>query len=312
MFHKNDKILLEEKIVNQKRREIVMSTRNRQLVVFIKGEPYYAAQKAEDELGMTYSALRNQVTMGRIKSEIPPGKRQAYYRGKDVERVANEMRMLMSSNSYVTGQFRQMIENDLLETTKISDMIFGGHIDIERQKRWLEKNSEIGYIVESEGKIVGYLIIAPLQPEKIEKLLTEEESSIIMDASEIETFEPGKPLYLYGIAIGVLPGLTRAEKRVYGAKLVGGLLDVVTNWGRRGIILDTIVARSTKPDGIQLLRNLGFTQIPSTTEKKDFVLRVETSGSKPAMLYKRALQESGHWKPEPFSFDTWITQEKTK
>jgi len=59
-----------------------------------------------------------------------------------------------------------------------------------------------------------------------------------------------------------------------------------------------------------LLRNLGFTQIPSTTEKKDFVLRVETSGSKPAMLYKQALQQSGYWKPEPFSFEAWVEQEK--
>jgi hypothetical protein len=312
MFHKNVRILQGEINVYRKPRRTNMSTRNRQLIVFIKGEPYYAAQKAEEELGMTYSALRNQVTIGNIKSEVPPGKRQAYYRGKDVERVANELRMLIGSNSYVTGKFRPMTENDLLETTKISDMIFGGHIEIERQKSWLKKNPEIGYVVESEGKIVGYLIIAPLQPKKIEKFLTEEESSIVMDASEIETFEPGKPLHLYGIAIGVLPGLTRAEKRVYGAKLVGGLLDIIVDWGKRGIILDTIVARSTKPDGIQLLRNLGFTQIPSTTEKKDFVLRVEASGSKPAMLYKQALQESGHWKPEPFSFDAWVTHEKTK
>src|SRR5215469_7389089 len=126
-----------------------MATRNRQLVVFIKGEPYYSAQKAEEELGMTYSALRNQVNMGAIKSEIPPGKRQAYYKGRDVERVASEMRMLMNSRSYVTGKFRPMNESDLLETTKISDMIFGGHIDIERQKSWLAKNPEIGYIVES-------------------------------------------------------------------------------------------------------------------------------------------------------------------
>lgn len=287
-----------------------MATRNRQLVVFIGKESYYSAQKAQDELGMTYSGLRNQVSMGNIKSEVPPGKRQAYYRGKDVERVASELKLLMGSSGYVTGKFRRMTEDDILEAAKISDLIFGGHIDIERQKTWLAKSPEIGYVVESEGKVVGYLIIAPLRPEKIEKLLTEEETSIVMDASEIGIFEPGKPLHLYGIAIGVLPGLTLAEKRAYGAKLVSGLLDVVIDWGHRGIILDTIVARSTKPDGIRLLRNLGFTQVPSTTEKKDFVLRVETSGSKPAMLYKAALQQSGYWKPEPFSFDAWVAQEK--
>ncbi len=285
-----------------------MPARNRQLVVYIKGEPYYAAQKAQEELGMTYSALRNQVSIGTIRSEVPPGKRQAYYRGRDVERVANELRMLMGSSSYITSKFRPMATSDLLECTKISDMIFGGHIDIELQRSWLAKNAEIGYVVESEGKVVGYLIIAPLEPGKIERLLTEEESSIVMDASEIKPFISGEPLHLYGIAIGVLPGLTLAEKRAYGARLVGGLIDVIVDLGRRGVIIDTIVARSTKPDGIRLLRNLGFTQIPSTTEKKNFVLKVETSGSKPAMLYKQALQQSGYWTPKPFSFETLIEQ----
>jgi hypothetical protein len=37
---------------------------------------------------------------------------------------------------------------------------------------------------------------------------------------------------------------------------------------------------------------------------------VETSGSKPAMLYKQALQQIGHWKPAPFSFEAWVEQEK--
>jgi hypothetical protein len=254
---------------------------------------------------MTYSALRNQVISGNITSKVPKGKRQSYYRAKDVERFATEMKFLMGP-TFIAGRFRHMRVSDLLECTKISDMIFGGHIDIDRQKSWLKRNPEIGYVVESEGKVVGYLIIAPIRPEKIEKFLMEEESSITMDADDIQTFEPGQPLHLYGIAIGVLSGLTLAEKRIYGAKLVGGLINIVIEMGRRGIILDTIVARSTKPDGIRLLRNLGFTQIPSTTEKKNFILKIETSGSREAMLYKQALQESGQWAPKPFSLDAWI------
>lgn len=285
-----------------------MPAKARQQTVFINGEPYYSAQKAQEVLDMTYSGLRYQVSIGSIKSDIPKGRRQAYYKARDVERVNNELKLLMGSTSYVTGKFRPVTEKDLLECAKISDMIFGGHIDIERQKSWLAKNPEIGYVVESEGKVVGYLVIAPLRPQKIEKLLTEEESSIVMDTSEIGTFIPGKPLHLYGIAIGVLPGLTLLEKRTYGAKLVSGLLGIIVDLGKRGVVLDTIVARSTKPDGIRLLRNLGFTQIPSTTEKKNFVLKVGTSGSKPAMLYKAALQQSGSQQPTPFRFENLIAQ----
>jgi len=68
---------------------------------------------------------------------------------------------------------------------------------------------------------------------------------------------------------------------------------VLIDTGRKGIVIETFTARSTKPDGIRLLRNLGFTQIPSTTEKKDFILDVRKSGAREVMQYKRALIESG-------------------
>jgi hypothetical protein len=180
---------------------------------------------------------------------------------------------------------------EVLETTKISDAIFGGHIDIDRQLAWLKRNPDIGYVVKNEGKVVGYAIVLPLKPEKIEKLLREEEHTVNLEPEELQVFEPGIPVHLYGGAIGVLSGISLAEKRTYGARLVGGLIDALIDMGKRGIIFESFTARSTKPDGIKLLRNLGFTQIPSVTEKKDFVLNVEMSGAREVMQYKLALKE---------------------
>jgi len=157
----------------------------------------------------------------------------------------------------------------------------------------LKKNPDIMYVVKSEGKVVGYVIILPLKPEKIEKLLREEERTVDLESDEIEVFKPGVPLHLYGGAIGVTIGLSLAEKRTYGARLVSGLVDVLIDMGRKGIVIETFTARSTKPDGISLLRNLGFTQIPSPTEKKDFILDVRKSGAREVMQYKQALIESG-------------------
>jgi hypothetical protein len=71
------------------------------------------------------------------------------------------------------------------------------------------------------------------------------------------------------------------------------LEDVLIEMGRKGIVIETVTARSTKPDGIRLLRDLGFTQMPSTTEKKDFILDVKKSGAREVMQYKQALIESG-------------------
>ncbi len=103
-------------------------------------------------------------------------------------------------------------QEELLKSTKISDAIFGGHIDVDRQLAWLKRNPDIGYVVKSEGKVVGYTIILPLKPEKIEKLMREEEHTINLEPEEIQTFEPGVPLHLYGGAIGVLPGISFCGK----------------------------------------------------------------------------------------------------
>ncbi len=83
------------------------------------------------------------------------------------------------------------------------------------------------------------------------------------------------------------------DRRTYGARLVGGLLKTLIDLGKRGIILKTIAARSSKPDGIRLLRGIGFTELLSNTDRKNFIIDVEKSGIKEIVEYKQALKESG-------------------
>jgi hypothetical protein len=255
---------------------------------------FYSAKEAQGILGMTYSALRNQVEAKNIRSFIPKGKHQAVYVKEDVDQLARELKIFMATKKRNPTTFmKATTREEVFETTKLSDAIFGGHIDVDRQMRWLQKNPDLIYIAKNEGKVVGYAIILPLSHKKIEKLLREEEYVIDAEPEEIEEFKRGETIHLYMGAIGVIPGVTIAEKRAYGAKLVSGLMRVIINLGRQGVIIKTITARSTKPDGIRLLRELGFTELLSTTEKKNFMVDVEKSGIKEIMQYKQALRESG-------------------
>lgn len=258
------------------------------------GKNFYTAAQVKERLGITQGMLYNYVRNGTLKPIIPSGKKQGVYSRKDVEQLARELQLFMEAKQKQPTTFIKVTtREEVFESTKLSDDIFGGHIDIDRQLAWLNKNPDIMYVVKSEGKVVGYVIILPLKPEKIEKLLREEERTIDLRPDEIEVFKPGVPLHLYGGAIGVIIGLSLAEKRAYGARLVSGLIDVLIDIGRKGIVIETFTARSTKPDGIRLLRNLGFTQIPSTTEKKNFILDMRKSGTREIMQYKQALIESG-------------------
>lgn len=258
------------------------------------GKDFYTAAQVKEKLGITQGMLYNYVRNGTLKPVVPPGKRQGVYPRREVDQLARELQLFIDVQRKQPTTFTKVTtREEVFESTKLSDDIFGGLIDVDRQMAWLAHNPDIMYVAKSEGKVVGYVIILPLQPEKIEKLLREEERTVDLEPDEIEVFKPGVPLHLYGGAIGVLIGLSLAEKRAYGARLVSGLVDVLIDMGRRGIVIETVTARSTKPDGIRLLRNLGFTQIPSSTEKKDFILDVRKSGAREVMQYKRALIEGG-------------------
>lgn len=258
------------------------------------GKGYYTAAQVKEKLGITQGQLYNYVRNGTLHPVVPPGKRNGVYTRREVDQLADELQIFMDIRQKHPTTFEKVTtREEVFETTKISDYIFGGHIDTDRQIEWLKRNPDISYVVKSEGKVVGYVIILPLQPEKIKKILREEESTIDIEPSEIEVFEPGVPLHLYGGAIGTIAGLTLAEKRTYGTRLIRGLIDVIIDMGKRGIVFETFTARSTKPDGIRLLRNLGFAQIPSIAEKKDFVLDIKKSGAREAIQYKQALISSG-------------------
>ena len=257
-----------------------------------QSKEYYTAAQVKEILGITDGMLYNYVDNGALQRIIPPGKKQGVYRRSQVDQLARDLKVFIVTREKHPSVFMRMTtREEVLESTKISDAIFGGHIDVDRQLAWLKRNPEIAYVVKSEGKVVGYAIILPLTPEKIEKLMSEEEHTVNLEPEEIQVLEPGVPIHLYGGAIGVLPGITLAEKRTYGSRLVGGLIDVLIDLGKRGIVIESFTARSTKPDGVRLLRNMGFTQIPSITEKKNFFLDVEMSGAREIMQYKLALKE---------------------
>ncbi len=271
-----------------------MATRNRQQVIFINGEPYYSAQKAQEELNMTYSGLRNQVIAGNIKSEIPRGRRQAYYKGKDVEQLAREFKIYTIQRSNKKTEFiRVTTEEEMMQCMDISKALFGSQRgDIEKHMKILEKNPETYYMIKDEEQAIGYTAIWPVKSEILDELLSQT-IPIKVSPRNIEKFEHGKNIDIYVNVIGIRPGFTLQEKRAYGSKLISGLIGVIVNLGERGIPIDTIAARSNMPDGIRLMKGIGFTEIePATPERRTFVINIKESGIPFVLQYKKALQEA--------------------
>lgn len=255
---------------------------------------HYTAAQVKEKLGITQGTLYNYVRNGTLNPVVPPGKRQGVYSRNEVDQLAHELRAFMATRQKSASVFAKATIEDVPDCARLSDEFFGGlHFDIEKQIAWMKKNPDICYVVKDEGKVVGYVLMLPLNPPKIERFLRGEESSLDLETEDIEEFIPGKPAHIYMASIAVTGKASLFERRTYGARLVGGLLKTLIDMGKRGIILETIAARSSKPDGIRLLRGIGFTELLSNTDKKNFIIDVEKSGIKEIVEYKQALKESG-------------------
>ena len=81
------------------------------------------------------------------------------------------------------------------------------------------------------------------------------------------------------MAIGVKPGLSLSQKRLYGERLILGAKSVLLDLAMRGIIIRRIIAHSFTSDGIRLMRHIGFTETPPKAPGlRDFVIDIESSG----------------------------------
>src|SRR5436853_903680 len=147
---------------------------------------------------------------------------------------------------------------------EISMAAFGVKRDINDLMKTVEKNPETYYLLKDEDEIVGYIAMWPVKTEKLNDILAQT-LPVQISENSIEAFEQGKSVDIYIVVIVVRPGFPKEEKRHYGARLISGLTGVIENLGERGIPIGTIAARSNTPEGIRLMRGLGFTEIKPLT-----------------------------------------------
>ena len=159
---------------------------------------------------------------------------------------------------------------------------------------WLERNPDVYHVLKQGDQIVGYATILPLKTgtDKVNRLLGD---TIAVDITpdDIVEFRPGVHTDLYVMSIGVKPSDDATEKHNFGSSIIRGLRRLLIDLGKKGVVIETIAGRSDTPDGIRLMRHIGFTELePLLPGKRAFIIRVEESGVPLVMQYKQALRES--------------------
>jgi hypothetical protein len=191
-----------------------------------------------------------------------------------------------------TATFAKATPEDMDEAAKLINALFNHWPNVERWKEYLHRNPDIGFLLKTgTGAILGCAFLMPLSLERIQEHLSLEEThtpSILPE--EIQPFVVGQPYHLYVRAVGILPGLSKEEKRTYGSRLLKGLIAAFLDLGTRGIEIEAIWARSSTYDGIRTLKRLGFTEIHSETKSRNFVINIPQSGIPEIERYKKALR----------------------
>lgn len=258
------------------------------------GRDYYTAGETKTILGITNGQLYNYSDNGTLERVYPPGKKQAVYKKSQVDQLARDLNVFIAARKRKPTQFKQVeTKEEMIECQEISQALFGvGRNTVDDRMKILRKNPETYHLLKDEDQIIGYVAIMPLKTEILENVL-QQTLPVQIAPEDIEDFKESKTIDLYLHAIGVRPGFQAAEKHTYGARLVTGMMDIIIRWGKKGITINTIAARSNMPDGIRLMKHMGFTEIePLTPERRTFVIDVKSSGIPFIVQYKKALEEA--------------------
>ncbi len=259
-----------------------------------ESKEYYTAAQTKKILGITDGMLYNYIDNGALERVIPPGRKQGVYRIEDVEKLARELQTFIIQRKQLHSKLEKVqTEDDMNECQEISQALFGvGRGTTEERMKIVRKNPETYFILRDEDNAIGYFSIMPLKDGKIENILGQT-IPVRVETEDIEEFKKGSKVDIYLTAMGVHPKFGKLEKRMYGSRLVSGLIELIINLGKRGIIISSIAARSNMPDGIRLMKHMGFTEVKALTpERRTFVIDVDKSGIPFILQYKQALADS--------------------
>ena len=161
----------------------------------------------------------------------------------------------------------------------------------ETRLSWRTINPKMDYVVKQENIVVGFVNVNPLTHEAIQKYINREIQVKDLQPNDILPFTPGIALECEA-DIAVRAGVQEPKK--YGMRLIRGIINVMRQFAKEGIIIKAIYTRSSTSDGIRLANGLGFKTVNSDVEQnsKLFVLDFETSDSPFAQEYNQIRAET--------------------
>jgi len=267
---------------------------------------YYTAAQVKRRLEITDTQLYNHVRKGNLRHITPPGYKQGFYLRNEVDRLAKELRPFFEPEEETTTvDFTAAVVEDITGCIALNRELFANPShstdDITLLKKWtnwIRKNPEIVYVLKRDKEIVGIATALPFKPssERFEEILRGDISILLGDVDispeDIEEYKAENHVQLYLAEIGIRPSLNKNLRRKYGGKLIVKFTDAIVNLGKRGVIIEKILAVGSTRSGTRILQHFGFNEVAfSRPDTRLFTINIKESETPIAHAYREALDE---------------------
>ena len=225
---------------------------------WIKGSEVTARLHISDSL------LSRYVGEGKIRRYVPHGRTYGFYNEEDVK-------ILENVNTAFPGMKQRQEHRSFFAIAKRSDIPAIAKIDHnaihpadnfyndEIFLHWQQRNPETLFSLRDiNGTVVGFVSILPLTRSALDHVIRGEIALTDVTDEDIPLFATGATIHLYVVAVAVDPAFPIKVRHGYGAALLHGFFGFMLALADRGVIIETVTARSHTQDGIKLMRRLGL------------------------------------------------------
>lgn len=180
--------------------------------------------------------------------------------------------------------------SDILDEYSLATSLFGDAThDIEMRRAWLEKNSNIDFILRDRERLVGFINILPVKHRTIMQFLDGKIRGWEITPNDILPYTPGSKVECIIMSMVTTPEVEADKRAHYGQRLISGVVRFLEELAAQDVTITKFYATSSTPTGIAILKNAQFQQIGQIGKRIAFELDTMTSDAPLAQRYRKLL-----------------------
>jgi hypothetical protein len=266
---------------------------------------YLTSSQAAEILKCKVSMVYNYERAGRLKREVPKGRKQGFFRQDEVKALAAGMAEFFETplENQVPEMsdlvFAQATPDDAEGIYKAAASLFGSTASAEARKPLIALCPEGNYIVKWKGKVVAYIHIQPLKHERLMALMEGKIRGKDITTDELDCFSSGKSVEGLVKSVGAVKDIgpdeavRRRNQLHFLFKLLRGTALEMAKLGSQGVNITRLYATSETVTGIEMAYSAHMEMFgkPFSGGRFRYVLDVQQSDIPLLQPYKRALAE---------------------